>query len=115
MLKKVLVVEDVVNLHKAWHLLLEDRVQIISALTVEEAEEKFAANPDIVAIAMDACVPGNSINTIPLVQKIRATFLGPIIAISSSLEYQEVLIKAGCSHQSTKAGMPEKLIGILGI
>lgn len=115
MSKKVLVVEDEEYLHGSWHRELGSQVVLVSALSIKEAEEKFAANPDIDAIVMDACVSGDSPTTPPLVRKLRETFTGPMIAISSLESYRWQLVQAGCDHESTKDSLPQKLLEVLGL
>ena len=115
MSKKVLVVEDEEYMHEIWRWELDGKVVLLSAVSVAEAEEQFTANPDIVAIVMDACVPGSLPNTLPLVRKFRETFKGPIIAISSNKSYRRQLVRAGCDHESTKNFLPQKLLEILGL
>ncbi|MEK7645673.1 MAG: hypothetical protein AAB374_00995 [Patescibacteria group bacterium] len=88
---------------------------IVSAFSIEEAEEQFAANPDIVAIVMDACVPGDRPTTPSLVQKLRSTFTGPMIAASSMSDYRRRLLAAGCDHESVKEEVPQMLLEILGL
>jgi DNA-binding response OmpR family regulator len=115
-LKKVLVVEDERYFHNSWRLDLGNKVMLISTLSIREAEEQFAANPDIAAIVIDACVPGYLPNTEPLVRKFRETFTGPIIAISSSPEYRAKLVSAGCDHEcGRKYTLPQKLLEVLGL
>ncbi len=114
-LKKVLIVEDLHFLQAEWTTILKDKVSIISAFTVKEAEEKFSNNPDIDLISMDGCVPGEEINTQPLVRKFRKTFKGPIIAASRSSVFREFLKEAGCDYECTKNELPKKILEILGI
>ena len=113
--KKVLIVEDSQLMQHRWHRDLGGKFVLIGALSIEEAEEKFIANPDIDAIVMDACVQGDSINTLPLVRKFRRTFAGPMIAISSSSEYRDMLVSAGCNYESSKDALPRRLLAILDL
>lgn len=112
---KVLIVEDRHDTHERLREALDGRVEIIPAFTIAQAGELFAQHPDISAVVMDACVPGCDINTIPLVQEMRRTFAGPMIATSSSSLYQEQLMRAGCSHKAAKNDVPLVLLRILGI
>ncbi|MFA6338715.1 MAG: hypothetical protein WCW87_01485 [Candidatus Paceibacterota bacterium] len=115
-MKKVLVVEDQKWFHDALHHWFDGDLKIVSALSIKEAEKQFASNPDIDVILMDGCVPGNEFNTRALVLKFRETFNGPMIAISSIEEYQDLLVEAGCSHKSEKGVKTFKLLGeILGL
>lgn len=114
-LKKILIVEDLRHLHEMWIIMLKEKVQIISAFTIEEAREKFKDNPDITLITIDGCVPGESFNTEPLVREFRKTFKGPIIAASRSLFFRTLLKEAGCDYECSKNELPKKILEILGI
>jgi CheY-like chemotaxis protein len=114
-MNKVLIVEDEGYLHDEWRRELNNKVVLISALSIREAEEQFTANSDISAIVMDACVPGDSPTTPHLVRKFRKTFAGPIIAISNFSEYRAKLVSAGCDHESRKDALPQKLLEVLGL
>ncbi len=120
-MKKVLAVEDEKMWHNVWRRQIEfssrngSGIILISAFSVEEAEEQFAANPDLDAIVMDACVPGRALTTPPLVRKFREIFKGPMVAISGDEEYQEMLLKAGCDHRASKEAVVQKLFEIFGI
>ena len=116
-MKKVLIVEDEVRrYYSAWQQELpSDRVTLLFAASVEEAEEQFSANSDIDVIAIDACVPGDEPTTLPLVRQWRQTFTGPMVAISSMSEYREMLLYAGCDYESSKKDLPKKLLEILDL
>ena len=114
-LPKVLVVEDLEQFHDFWGSRLEGKVTLVSAFSIREAQEQFAQNPDVVAIVMDACVPGNAPTTQPLVRKLRETFTGPIIATSSLPEYRQELLRAGCDHECEQEMLPQKLCDVLGL
>jgi hypothetical protein len=43
----------------------------------------------------------------------RKTFQGPMIAISSSKEYRDMLREAGCDYDCEKESLPATLIEIL--
>jgi DNA-binding NtrC family response regulator len=113
MKKTVLVVEDITDFHSIWQQKLADTITILSATTIEEAADLFSANPSIDAIALDACVPGDDLNTLPLLKLFKRTFNGPIIAISGSSEYRETLVKHGCTHECQKRDLPQTLSTIL--
>ena len=116
MKKQVLVVEDEKRWHNKWSQALEGKdVILINAFSIKEAEQEFNANPDIAAIVMDDCVPGDYPTTIPLVKKFREVFKSPIIAVSISKTYRQWLIQAGCDYEAKKDELPEKLLEILGM
>ena len=114
-MKKVLLVEDDRFMHEWLSDKLNGKVELISAFSIEEAEQQFAANPDIAAIVMDACVPGNRPTTPPLVRKFRETFTGPMIAASTISAYKQMLIGAGCDHECEKENVPAKVLQVLGL
>lgn len=112
---KVLIVED----SRGWQIMyardLNGRVEILSAYSVAEAEKLFAANPDISAVVIDACVPGDEPTTQPLVSKIRGSFTGPMIASSGAARFRKALMGYGCDHEADKRNVPIKLIEVLGL
>lgn len=112
---KVLVVEDDPERRAQYAARCGGQIELMMAETIEKAEELFAANPDLAAIVMDACVPGDEPTTVPLVGKFRKTFTGPIIAASSEPDFRRELMRAGCSHESPKYELPEKLREVLGL
>ena len=114
--KKVLIVEDRDTTQSGYRASLQDDVQLLQAFTIEQAREIFGANPDIDLIVMDGCVPGFEINTPPLVREFRKTFRGPIIATSSSSDYRQELMLAGCSHEvGSKGDVPDKVLALLSL
>ena len=113
--KKVLIVDDDDDVQAFYRRTLNDKVLLLSALTIKEAEELFATNPDLDAIVMDACVPEAPPTTIPLVRKMRETFDGPMIASSGDKDYRQMLVNAGCDHESKKGLVPQKLLEVLGL
>ena len=118
---KVLVVEDNEGLHKMWGKMfrkrmlgiLDHKILILSAYSIEEAEQLFSASPDVRLIAVDACVPGTCQNTLPLIRAIRKCFVGPMIAISSDKAYRRKSMEAGCDYECDKILLPEKIFEIL--
>ena len=115
MKKTVLIIEDDKTKYVEWEKQFENKVKLIFANSISEAENQFTSNPTLDAIVVDACVPGDTPNTTPLVRKFRQTFTGPMIAISSLASYRRLLVEAGCDHESTKDTMPAKVINILGL
>jgi len=116
MSKKVLIVDDMEQYHRSWKRGLKDLgsdALVLSAFSIEEARKLFNENPDIDAIVMDACVPGNEPTTQPLVREFRETFKGPIIAVSSLGVYRKMLVESGCNYESEKPELPEMLLEIL--
>ena len=113
---KVLIVEDSVQWHKTYvRALAGKNIQILSALTIEQAEEMFTSNPDIKAVVMDACVPGDDPTTLPLTKKFRETFSGPMIAISRRDDFRTRLMTSGCDHECPKQDLLQKLCQVLNL
>lgn len=113
--RKVLVVDDMDWVHEILEMELDGKVTLLKALTLERGQELFYANPDICVVVIDACVPGHSPNSQWLIRKIRKTFKGPMVAISSSPIYRKELLLAGCNYESEKADLSKKLMEILNI
>lgn len=116
MKKLVLVVDDETKRFDGWKIGLRGRVDVIFASSILEAREAFARHASkIAAIAMDACVPGDSPNTLSIVRQFRETFNGPMVAISGSPNYRKQLMDAGCDYQSPKDEVPTKILEVLGL
>lgn len=110
---KVLVVEDNERWQATFARSFGQDFQLLQATTIQQGEELFLANPDIGIVIMDACVPGDYVNTIPLVKKIRETFNGKMIASSGGGIFRKMLMDAGCSHQCDKIDLFDKFIEIV--
>lgn len=93
---KVLIVEDERSIQRyfADRLRDDERFELVHACTLEEADEAFAAHPDIDAILLDGWVPGKGFpnapphdafnpSTLGFVLEVRRTFAGPVIAMST--------------------------------
>lgn len=78
---------------------LVGKAEVISAKSIPEAKSLFQKNPDIDVIVIDACVPGEKINTLSLVRSFRKTYSGLMIAISTDGDYQKQLVEAGCNDR----------------
>lgn len=97
-MKRVLMVDDRLQNHTTLRSLLSDDWELISAYTIQQAEQMFAEG-SYDAIIMDACVPGDKPTTGPLTRKIRETYAGPMIAVSSEELYRQDLREAGCDRE----------------
>ena len=88
---------------------------LIEASTLDEARERFFEHREsLAAIALDACLHGDEPDTLPLLAEMRASdFQGPIIACSSSPDYRQELMKAGCDFESSKEKLPKLLKKLL--
>lgn len=112
-LPKVLIVDDNEELQECWQALLRRTVIVVSAYSLDEASELFQSNPDIALIAMDGCVPGDVLNTIPLVEEFKKTFKGPMVAISANDSFRVRLLDAGCNYECTKQRVPHTIKSLL--
>lgn len=102
-LKKVLIVEDEEDWQGIWgRFLKREGIEVLEGLTLKEGEQLFESNPDLALVIMDGCVGGEELNSTPLVQKMRLTFNGPIVAASGSSSFRKQLMKIGCSHEAPK-------------
>ena len=100
---KVLIVEDNEQWQGIWTRHLErEGATVFAASSLKEGERLFQANPDLTLVIMDGCVPGERPNSMPLVQKMRQTFHGPIVAGSGNPDVGKTLVEAGCSHWALK-------------
>lgn len=116
-MKRVLMVDDREQNHAKLRPLLVGKVELVSALTIEEAERLFENGEQFDAIIMDACVPGNRPTTVPLVEMIRrGGFTGPMIAASSVWFYCKKLVEAGCDYQiENRNDLAAKIFKLLGV
>lgn len=128
-MKKILIVEDSVDCQemymkevglpaeiKALYEALYGGVSFLQAFDKGQALRLFVEHQaDIAIVVMDACVPGNSPNTLDLVKRLRweEKFRGPIVAASSSSHYREELVVAGCDYSVPKVLVPMVVLGIL--
>ncbi|KKR53746.1 MAG: hypothetical protein UT90_C0005G0053 [Parcubacteria group bacterium GW2011_GWA1_40_21] len=115
MRKKILIIEDSADRQEEWKELLNKYpINIIQAFSLEEAERAFNDNPDLSAVAVDACVPGNEPNTMELARKMRNSFTDrPMIAISNVEDFNDILMSAGCDYKTDKFKFVQKIKEIL--
>lgn len=93
---------------------LAGRATLVAAVTLEEAEEYLHRLDCFAAVALDGCVPGNVLNTLPLVRRIRRSFRRPLIATSSRADYRRKMLHAGCTHACDKFEIAPLLFELLG-
>ncbi len=116
-LPKVLVVED----HSAWQSYFVREfagwATLLQARTVEEARRLFSEHPDVRIVALDGClrrVPGNKPDTLPLIDELRLTFGGTVIAMSSDGKFRHMMVEAGCTFEiNGKEKLPEEVRRLL--
>jgi len=113
-MKTILIVEDNQAILGALIRALSSRLSVIPALTIAEAE-RCAGDNCYDFIAVDGCVPGDELNTEPLVRWLKQHHGGPTIAISSDKEKNEKLVAAGCTHACHKTDLPRFLRSEFGV
>ncbi len=111
-MKKVLIVDDNEKFQDLCKNLLSERYEVISALSIPQAQGMFAAYrfKGFHIIAVDGCVPGTELNTTTLVKEIRQTFFRNMIAISSIPEFRKKLMEAGCNLECEKDNLVKLLL-----
>ncbi len=102
---KILIIEDDFPFFIALEMKLKNigcSIELIYAGSLEDGQEMFLRYKDnLRVIIMDACVPGNTLNSLPLISFIlKEHFFGPIIACSS--RHNKEMMASGCTHQSAK-------------
>lgn len=116
LMKKVLIVEDDHMIFFLMKAIFAGRVEILWAEELKQGEYLFENNPDIDLIIMDACVPGNKPNSMPLIEKIvKSGFDEPILASSSSHQFSQQLVWAGATYIVDKNNAAKKALELLGL
>ena len=110
---KILIVEDMPKWQRSYAKALGDVADVLSAYSIQEAQDLFAQNRDVALIVMDACVPGDVPTTLPLVGRFRKHFKGPMIAASSLSDYRDRLVVAGCDLKADKADVVNLVLQLL--
>lgn len=81
---------------------------VLTAHSLEIAHETYDKSRErLVAIILDGCVPGSSLNTGPFIELVaddirQGRFYGVLIAASSLRGYRNQMVALGCTHQSPK-------------
>jgi len=107
----VLIADDlpqVIDYYKQLLLNMYD-ISTVSATSLDQLDEVFDRfYNEIDVIILDGCIPGDKVNTIEFIRRVRAQgFTKPIIAASSMPEYRMQMMDAGCSHEREKEYAPE--------
>jgi len=114
---KIFIIEDNISIQELFEIMLAPYGQIIQAFTLAEAEAKFAGEKNITHILVDANLnqrrPDGKPETTDLVIKMRETFTGPMIAISSDEAHNKFLKTQGCSHAVYKSDSLKFVINLL--
>ena len=114
---KVLLIEDSKFFSELIKLDLENGgVEVLLSMTLDGGYELFCKHSDIDLIMIDACVPGDRPNSMPLVQRIVAGgYNKPIIACSSMPKYSRELISVGATHMADKNEAATMALHLLNI
>lgn len=107
----VLIADDLSTVISYYKTLLLNKYDIstVSATSLEQLDEVFDRFlNEIDVIILDGCIPGDQVNTIGFIRRVRAQgFTKPIIAASSMPQYRMRMLDAGCSHETEKEYAPE--------
>jgi len=111
--KKVLLVEDYVNLQIALADCIKDifgsNTVVLVAGTLLEAENIFKDQADeIDFILMDTSL-GKKVTTFDFTSRISKIFKRPIVAISTNDDNRKKMIQLGCTHECVKYNLREFL------
>ena len=112
MKKKILLVEDNLDLSKALGLLLKDLYEIIPAVNGKEAVEKAATlSPDV--ILMDIIMPGmDGLEAMNLIRQNPKTRSIPILAVTATVSntIEEESFNMGCDDYIAKPFTIDQLV-----
>jgi len=107
---RILIIDDDRETQSLWKdMLTLMGLELVSVFTLTEAEQQLSRIQEFEVIAVDACMSGNTPDTVPLVTKLRERFNGIMIAISNLPDFQAALIRAGCNFGCAKFDLHEKL------
>ncbi|KKQ34496.1 MAG: HD domain protein [Candidatus Nomurabacteria bacterium GW2011_GWB1_37_5] len=112
-MKKILVIDDDKMVQLPFKRILGDKYNVLQAYNLKEAAELFQNNPDVDLIVMDGCLSDKGLDTLPLIEEIRKTFKGTMIASSSRVDYRATMVEKGCSYPMQKWEILEKIHQIL--
>ena len=105
-LRKVLVIEDnfIVMYLVIREAIAQDRVELVWAQTLEEAEDAYNFySHRLAAIVFDGHVPDKNHTTVALAQRVKESgFEGPMICSSAHQLVSEELRAAGCQFTCSK-------------
>jgi CheY-like chemotaxis protein len=111
---KVLIVEDEKSWQHTFTALLGNKVEVLLAPTIQDAEKLFQEHrSDLAAILMDAQVMASFPNTMDLIREFRRFYKGPMIAMSSLPKNITILMDAGCDYGVTKGEVVKRCLRYL--
>lgn len=111
---KILIIEDRKDLCGIWQKVCEKRgYECFMAHTIEDAHIMIVSQRDANVILLDACVPGDDINTIPLLTDVLDTMpKAKVVAISSDSLYNNELVRNGAHASIWKNDLTRLLINV---
>ena len=115
-MKNILLIEDDSTWLQRWQDDLRDEVgeyQICTAKTPQEAFGAFPLRQDWDAIIIDGCIGGDDFNALPVIEEIRKTFSGVMIAASMNPDLRDMMMRAGCTSQTEKKYAVQQMLHIL--
>lgn len=114
-MKSILIIEDSLALIEDAKFRLAGLCKLTFASNISDARSQIHNNLDSFdLIAFDACLPGETPNTIPLVHEaIKLKFKGEMIAISSAPDYNQLLLNAGCTKAIYKPEVIDLILDLL--
>ncbi len=76
----------------------------------------FFETPNIDLIVMDGCVNNeDTIDSLPLIEKMRLTYKGDIIAASGSSYFRDLMCEVGCNYCSVKGKVTDVIKRLLNL
>ena len=112
----ILIADDLPEVISAWTMELKRRG--LRCLAVSSMDDLWIAyelyRDEISGIILDGCIPGHTPNTLPFIRMAREDgFPGYIVAASSSPDYRQQMMQAGCTDQAPKSEAVECLMRLL--
>ncbi len=94
-----------------------DALEIIFTDSIEETQTKLVDDDDgtICAIAITVPEPIQILKILPEVERMRSSFLGPLIAFHKFQGTRRALREAGCDHECDTQDLPQNLLETLGL
>ena len=116
----VLIVENDAATQTAYRMTLEDEgIDVIAALTLDDAIVQLATQNQIDAVVLDGCLHSRGDiekpDTLELAATLREVFAGPTIAASNSEHLNRALRAAGCKFSVEKTKVPAMILELFGI
>ena len=98
-MKVLFLIEDGPDIITLWRRHVQrfpDQIRLVTASTFAEVDTVLETETFFDLVVMDGMIGGKQGDTVPLVQKIREVFKGPMVAASSDPKSVTELMEAGC-------------------